>query len=336
MKQKYYTIPVFIPELACPFQCVFCDQRKISGHSDIIKPDEIGNIIESHLSTFRHRDAEINIGFFGGNFTGIPVSEQEKYLKAASVYLKNGDIQGIRLSTRPDYINPEIIGLLHYYGVTTVELGAQSFDDYVLLKSGRGHKAADITNASFLIKRAGIKLGLQMMIGLPGDTEERSVYTAEKIIEHGADNTRIYPSVIIKGTALERLYRSGKYKSLSLDEAVETAKKVYLMFEKNNVKVIRTGLHPSEELLSGEEFVAGPFHISFKELVLSSVWKDILTSAIEGVSSGNITINCSPQEINYAVGYHSSNKIMLGEKFKNVKFAADNSMTGRNFELVFN
>lgn len=336
MKLKHYTIPIFIPELACPFQCVFCDQRKISGHSSIPSANEVKKIIETYLKSFIHKNAVVNIGFFGGNFTGISMNEQEEYLKTASVYLRNGDIHGIRLSTRPDYINEEVINLLANYSVSTVELGAQSFHDDVLLKSGRGHKAADISNAAVLIKKANIKLGLQMMIGLPGDSAEHSSYTASKIIEHGADNTRIYPTLIIKGTALERLYKAGKYSPLSLNEAVKQTKSVYLLFEKSNVNVIRVGLHPSEELLSGEELIAGPFHISFKELVLSSIWKDQLNNSVDEKSGKSITVKTSNEEINYAVGYQSSNKLMLKERFNKVLFAVDSTFTGRQFEIIYN
>lgn len=336
MKLKHYTIPIFIPELACPFQCVFCDQKKISGHSSIPSANEVKKIIETYLKSFIHKNAVVNIGFFGGNFTGISMNEQEEYLKTASVYLRNGDIHGIRLSTRPDYINEEVINLLANYSVSTVELGAQSFHDDVLLKSGRGHKAADISNAAVLIKKANIKLGLQMMIGLPGDSAEHSLYTASKIIEHGADNTRIYPTLIIKGTALERLYKAGKYSPLSLNEAVKQTKSVYLLFEKSNVNVIRVGLHPSEELLSGEELIAGPFHISFKELVLSSIWKDQLNNSVDEKSGKSITVKTSNEEINYAVGYQSSNKLMLKERFNKVLFAVDSTFTGRQFEIIYN
>lgn len=336
MKLKHYTIPIFIPELACPFQCVFCDQKKISGHSSIPSANEVKKIIETYLKSFIHKNAVVNIGFFGGNFTGISMNEQEEYLKTASVYLRNGDIHGIRLSTRPDYINEEVINLLANYSVSTVELGAQSFHDDVLLKSGRGHKAADISNAAVLIKKANIKLGLQMMIGLPGDSAEHSSYTASKIIEHGADNTRIYPTLIIKGTALERLYKAGKYSPLSLNEAVKQTKSVYLLFEKSNVNVIRVGLHPSEELLSGEELIAGPFHISFKELVLSSIWKDQLNNSVDEKSGKSITVKTSNEEINYAVGYQSSNKLMLKERFNKVLFAVDSTFTGRQFEIIYN
>lgn len=335
MKQKHYTIPVFIPELACPFQCVFCDQKKISGYSSIPSENEVRDIIESYLQSFKQKNAEINIGFFGGNFTGIPMREQEKYLSIAADYLKNGQIQGIRLSTRPDYIDEERLELLTKYSVSTIELGAQSLDETVLRKSGRGHKAEDVVSASELIKASGILLGLQMMIGLPGDTTEKSLFTAQKIIELGADNTRIYPTLVIKGTRLEEIFNKGKYTPLSITEAVELTKQLLLLFEKHDVDVIRTGLHPSEGLLSGHELAAGPFHLSFKELVLTSIWKDLLNGHVKG-NSKSITIKTSPDQINYAIGYEAVNRKMLQKNFSKVVFAADPVLCNRDFNVMYN
>ena len=334
MKQKFYTIPVFIPELACPFQCVFCDQKKISGYSNTPSGTEINQIIQSYLKTFTVKDAVINIGFFGGNFTGIPMSEQEEYLKIASAYLNNGNVQGIRLSTRPDYVTPEIVALLKNYSVSTVELGAQSFDEDVLRKSGRGHKVADIIEASSLIKNSGIKLGLQMMIGLPGDSLEKSLFTAHEIIRLGADNTRIYPTLVIKGTKLEQLYHEGKYTPLSLTQAIEWTKQILSVLTNNGVDVIRVGLHPSEGLLTGHELVAGPFHISFKELVLTDIWKDIFINQLDG-NKKNIIIKVPSNQLNYAVGYKASNKRILEKKFQNVKFIADLLLKDFEFDVIY-
>lgn len=335
MKLKHYTIPIFIPELACPFQCVFCDQKKISGYSKIPSEDEVRVTINSYLESFQQKNASINIGFFGGNFTGIPKSEQEKYLTIASEYIRKDKVHGIRLSTRPDYIDEDKVALLKSYSVSTVELGAQSLDEVVLQKSGRGHKAAEVIHASELIKASGISLGLQMMIGLPGDTPEKSLITAQKIIELGADNTRIYPTLVIKGTRLEEMYKDGRYSPLSLTEAVELSKKLLLMFEKSNVDVIRTGLHPSEGLLSGHELAAGPFHISFKELVLTSIWKDLLKGQVKELSN-TVRIKTSADQINYAIGYEAVNRKMLQEKFRKVEFSVDPLLHDREFNVIYN
>jgi histone acetyltransferase (RNA polymerase elongator complex component) len=331
---RHFNIPIFIPELACPFQCVFCNQQKISGQHKVPSPVEARSIIDGHLKTLPDENSNIEIAFFGGNFTGIPLSLQEEYLANAYEYLCQGRVSGIRLSTRPDYINKEVVALLKKYGVTTVELGAQSFDDEVLIMSGRGHKVSHIVEASRMIIDTGFSLGLQMMIGLPGDTEEKSLYTAGKISEMGADNTRIYPTLVIKGTALEKLFTAGKYYPLTLEEAISISKKLLLYFEQENINVLRVGLHPSEGLLSGDELTAGPFHLSFRELVLSEIWLDKLNS-IKPKGNG-VIISVSPSQVNHAVGYKSVNKAKLQERFRSVKFIADTSLKGREFNVIYN
>ena len=274
----------------------------------------------------------MEIGFFGGTFTGIPLNEQERYLKTAAPYLKKGVIHGIRLSTRPDYINKEVLDLLKKYGVTTVELGAQSLDDEVLKASYRGHTAEQVAAASAMILDYGFDLGLQMMIGLPGDTFEKSMKTAEKIIELGASNTRIYPSLVIKDTAMHRWFEQGGYKPLSLKEAVEWSKHLLLLFEKNNVSVIRMGLHPSEGLIDGSELVAGPFHPSFRELVLTEIWGDILKPLSDKFTEKkNIVIKVNPLQLNYATGYSGKNKKRLLQHFNQVKIIPSSEIKGRDF-----
>lgn len=331
MKKRHYNIPVFIPELACPFQCIYCNQQKISGRLKIPAPDEIDKIIIDHLNTIPHSNSEIELAFFGGNFTGIPVNEQEEYLKLVQPYIINGHISGIRLSTRPDYINNEILELLKKYSVKTIELGAQSLDDQVLKLSKRGHTVKDTERASELILKAGFSLGLQMMIGLPGDTFEKSILTSRKIVELGADNTRIYPALIIKDTMMEKMYAEGKYQPLQLEEAVRWSKELLLIFEKAGVKVIKLGLHPSEGLLSGKDLTAGPFHPSFRELVLTEIWNDLLKPLMDSNDSGSIEIGVPVKQYNYAVGYSGRNKKMLLKKFNKVRFLAKKDIFNREF-----
>jgi len=328
--KKYNNIPIFIPELACPHQCVFCDQSKIIGTQNIPQAKDISDIVNKHLQTIP-KENYINIAFFGGSFTGIPYDLQESYLKEAHKFINTGKVAGIRLSTRPDYINSKILDLLKKYGVETIELGAQSTDDSVLKKSGRGHTFKDIEKASKLINSYGFKLGLQMMIGLPGDTFEKSLQTAKDIIKLGAENSRIYPTLVVKGTALEKMYFSGKYKPLQLDEAVQISKKVYKLLDENNVKIIRTGLHPSEELIYEKSLVAGPYHVSFKELVLTEIWKDILNEKLKGIKTESIIIQTNNAQLNYAVGFKSKNKNHLLKKFKRVKFEVSNTL--QKFEV---
>ena len=331
MCHKNFTIPIFIPELACPFQCLYCNQQKISGTLSIPGDKEIHKIISDHLKTIPP-NSHVELGFFGGNFTGIPMNEQKHFLEEVQDYLRQGKIQAIRCSTRPDYINEKVLDLLKKYGVKTIELGSQSLDDEVLMMAGRGHTVDDTIKASELIKDFGFNLGLQMMVGLPGDTKEKSLLTAKKIIELGAENTRIYPTLVIRDTKLEELYLAGKYKPLSLKEAVDWTADILVLFEEAKVKILRVGLHPSEGLLDGRELISGPFHPSFRELVYTEIWRKKL--AILKHDSYSITISVNPKELNYAIGYNGTNKLFLKEKFKKVTFVPDPKMISRNFVLV--
>jgi histone acetyltransferase (RNA polymerase elongator complex component) len=332
---KHFTIPVFIPQLACPFQCIYCNQRNISGCQNKPSEVEIIKIIEQHLATIPAINSHIEIGFFGGNFTGIPILEQENYLKLIQSYIENGTVKGIRLSTRPDYINETVLKLLKKYHVSTIELGAQSMDEDVLQLSGRGHNAEEIVRASKMIKANGFSLGLQMMLGLPGDTLGKAMATAKKIVALKADNTRIYPTLVIKDTELEILYTEKKYNPLSLEQAVEWAKDVYKLFDEANVTVLRMGLHPSEGLISGESLIAGPFHVSFGELVMTALWRDALMELLHKEKKNEINIFVSPAQLNYAIGYNASNKKMLFSLFKKVKFTPDSSIVKRNFHADY-
>jgi histone acetyltransferase (RNA polymerase elongator complex component) len=330
MQKKHFTISIFIPQLACPFQCVYCNQRCISGRIKEPTEEEVVSTIEQHLSTIPDGWSEIEVGFFGGTFTGLPKGKQENYLKLVQPYIKKRKVQGIRISTRPDYIHADNLKLLKDHHVTTIELGAQSMDDEVLRLSGRGHTVEDTINASKLIRQNGFSLGLQMMLGLPGDTLERSIKTAEAICALKANNTRIYPALVINGTELKKLYHEKKYFPLSLEDAVEWAKEVYKVFDKNKVTVLRMGLHPSEGLISGESLAAGPFHISFGELVMTSLWKEVLEK-IDKTEKENLVITVAPDQFNYAIGHKAENKKMLREIFRTVRFTTHDSLKGRNF-----
>lgn len=330
---KHYTIPIFIPELACPFQCVFCNQKKISGQQHIPDVNEIKLTIQAHLSSFKRVDRVVEVGFFGGSFTGIPIEDQARYLGIVQPFIDLDEIKGIRLSTRPDYISEEILGELKKYRVTTIELGAQSMDDEVLKKSFRGHTSKQTEQAANKILENGFELGLQMMIGLPDDTLEKSIITAKRIIELGATNTRIYPAVVIKGTAMHTWFDAGKYTPLTLEEAVKWTSLILPLFEDSGVKVLRVGLHPSEGLLLGHELVAGPFHQSFKELVLTEIWKQSLSALLSKEEGKILTVYVPPKELNYAIGYGAKNREMLLQKFDTVSFVVQSSLKGRNFEV---
>lgn len=333
MKTKY-TIPIFLPELACPFKCVFCDQKNISGVKNIPSLLQIKNTIEERLAVIPKKAERVEIAFFGGNFTRIEEDFQEECLALADRYVDGAIVNSIRLSTRPDYINEKILNRLKNHKVKNIELGAQSMDDEVLTLSKRGHSSKDIEIASNLVVEYGFKLGLQMMIGLPGDNEDRALYTADRIIELGAVETRIYPALVIKGTKLAALYLQKKYNPLSIEEAVKITKKVYIKFLKAKVGIIRVGLHPSEDLLNGGALIAGPFLPNFRELVLTEIWKDKISSALGRNNYEKIIVNIGSGEINYAVGYRGLNRKYFAGKGIGVKFAVDDSLPRGEFQII--
>ncbi|MBU1100824.1 MAG: radical SAM protein [Bacteroidetes bacterium] len=335
LKIKHVNIPIFIPELACPHQCIFCNQKKISGAVSSPSPVEVVKTIEEHLATINPNNSNVEIAFFGGNFTGLKKEEQIEYLIIAHKYIQEGVVDSVRLSTRPDYISNDILRLLSQYKVKTIELGAQSMHDEVLQRSGRGHTVEQTIVASKMIKDWGFDLGLQMMIGLPGDTMEKSITTAEQIITLGATNTRIYPTLVIKDTKLEELHSEQKFSPLTLDESVRWTSEVYKIFESGGVKILRVGLHPSEGLLHGGELIAGPFHQSYRELVLTELWHEELKHLAQNNTSERICIFVNPYQLNYAVGYHGKNRDMLLNKFRSVKFIPDAKLIKREFNVSY-
>lgn len=330
--KKHINIPIFIPELACPNRCKFCNQQSISGQINIPDEKSIRSIIKNYLSTVSE-ETDVEIAFFGGNFTGIPISDQIKYLSLANEYL--GDrVKKIRISTRPDYINKQILENLKLFNVKTIELGTQSMFNDVLTASGRGHTVEDSVNAAGLIKDYGFDLGLQMMIGLPSDSREKSVETAKQIVSLGAVSTRIYPLLVIKNTEIEKLYYQHEYTPLSVDDAVRITAELVRIFENNNVKILKVGLHPSEAFTKGGELIAGPFHSSFRELVYTYIWGEIFNS-YKFIKSKEIIIYVAPSEINFAAGYQAVNKNYIQQQFGKVKFGTDVNLTGRNFYVLY-
>ena len=317
-----YTIPIFIPESACPFRCSYCNQYNITNKATSPSQAEVVSVIESYLQTIPVNRSQITVkvAFFGGSFTGLPLNEQESYLQTVQPYIEQKLVDSIQLSTRPDYINEEILNLLKKYHVTLIELGAQSLDPEVLIQSHRGHTVADVAKSAKLIVQHGFELGLQMMIGLPGDTLEKSLFTAQKIVEFGATYTRIYPTLVIKDTDLEQLYHAGNYTPLSIEEAVEWCTHIYKTFTNNNITILRMGLHPSEGFINRDVLVAGPFHVSFKELVLTALWKEKLMQLSQNNTSDTFIVEVPKAEINYAIGYNASNKIYLEKRFRKVMY----------------
>ena len=272
MSKKHYIIPIFVPHEGCVHNCVFCNQNSITGISEVIDAKYTKNTIKAYLETInRTEETVIEVSFFGGSFTAIDINKQRRLLKVAREYKEKGLIDFIRLSTRPDYIDDFILTNLKEYKVDTIELGVQSLDEEVLKRSARGHSEEHVRKASKLIHEYGFTLGHQVMLGLPGDTFEKDIKTALKVVEMKPKICRIYPALVIKNTPMEKMYEQGIYKPYTLEEAVEISKELYNIFTKNNIEVIRIGLQPTEEINEGGELVAGPFHPAFRELVESKI-----------------------------------------------------------------
>lgn len=307
MATQHRVIPIFIPQRACPYKCIYCNQFAIAGQAHVPSPQEADQIIRQHLTTLPV-DAEKRIAFFGGSFTGMSIDEQNAYLDVAQPYLQQGLVSGLQLSTRPDYIDDSILQNLKQHGVVLIELGAQSLHDDILQTVNRGHTVQQVEDASRKILEHGFQLGLQMMIGLPGDSKEKALATAQRIIDFGASCTRIYPTLVVDNTLLATWYKKGDYQPLSIETAVDWCKDIYQLFQEHNVNVLRIGLHPSEGLLSGKDYLAGPFHVSFKELMLTAIWHDRIQAIVERNGNRPCTIHVPAAEINYAIGYCSANR----------------------------
>lgn len=267
---RHANVAFFVPHFGCPYACSFCDQRSISGQSGLTSADEVTETCQKAAEHLAGRDFPAEIAFFGGSFTAIDRSVMTELLQAAYPFVQNGSFDGIRLSTRPDAVDQQVLSVLKTYGVTTVELGAQSMDDGVLMQNKRGHSAYQVEKASALIRAEGFSLGLQMMLGLDGDTAEKSRLTAQKIAALQPDCVRIYPTLVVEGTDLARRYRAGQYVPLSLEEAVEQTVWLLSFFEERNIEVIRIGLHSETTLQSS--CIAGPIHPAFGELCYSRLW----------------------------------------------------------------
>ncbi|HBQ26963.1 MAG TPA: radical SAM protein [Syntrophomonas sp.] len=314
--KPHYNIPVFIPHLGCPFQCIFCNQNKIASNRGIPARAELITSINEHLDTIRTSGDNIELAFFGGSFTAIDRKLQEEYLSTVQPYLKSGQISSIRISTRPDYIDNNILQFLLSYGVKTIELGVQSFSDEVLKASCRGYSCSDVFKASRLIKSFGFKLGIQLMIGLPGDNHAFDMESTRQAITLAPDMARIYPTLVIAGTALHRLFEKQKYKPLDLSEAVTTCKEMFLQFQQHDIAVIRMGLHPGEELLSPGNIIAGPFHPAFGELVEQEVFKEQACRVIakyneDNESSGQLILFVHKQDMSKMIGHQKNNLLYL-------------------------
>ena len=316
MSKKEYIIPIFIPFLGCPHDCAFCNQVKITNYKDNINKENTIRQINQYLSYFPKNENLKEIAFFGGSFTGLDKKVMISYLEIALNYKKNGIIDRIRLSTRPDYINNSIRDILNKYEVDVIELGIQSLDNEILNANERGHSKEDSIRASKLIKDYGFKLGHQIMPGLYKDSFDKAIKTGLESIKMNPDMVRIYPTLVIKDTKLEKLYKEGLYKPLSLDEAIEISSRIYMIYSYKKIPVIRIGLQPTENINEKKDVVAGPFHPSIRQLVETNIHKIYLEELINKYRlKDKIKIHISNREISIIAGNKKANKNYFYKKY---------------------
>lgn len=318
---RKYVIPVFVPHLGCPNDCIFCNQKSISGQKKNITKEDAKKIIDEFIERIKDKQGEKEIAFFGGSFTAIEEKKQEELLSLAYEYIKAEKANSIRISTRPDYIDKTILKRLKKYKVKTIELGVQSANNYILGRAGRGHTFEDVQKASKLIRRYGFKLGHQMMVGLPESTRIDEINTAKALIKLKPKMVRIYPVLVIKGTKLEKEYQEGKYKPLSVVQAVETCKELVRMFDNKNIDIIRIGLQNTNEIADPEskesEVVAGPFHPAFRQLVESAMWYDAIVNKIKKLNAKvkEVEVTVNPIDVNNVIGHKKENVQKLKDTY---------------------
>lgn len=301
MTARHANISIFVPHIGCPNMCSFCNQRHITGAHKAPAKQDIIDAVNVAVKSPRYSPQNTEIAFFGGSFTAIDRDYMINLLNTADIFVKNNVVSGIRISTRPDAIDDEILTILKQYGVTSIELGAQSLDDGVLQKNNRGHNAKSVEEASRLIKKYGFSLGLQMMTGLYGDCDEFSISTAQKIINLAPNTVRIYPTIVLKNTDLADLYYQNEYKPQSLDEAVNLCARLVKMFNRADINIIRLGLHSIEQ----NSYVAGPWHPAFSELCYSKIMLENALNLLD--TNGKYTLFVSSCSVSKMIGQHKSN-----------------------------
>lgn len=329
MKNRTKVIPIFIPHEGCPHDCVFCNQKKISGSVKSPSIEEIRDIIESSLLTIDKSKYNIILAFYGGSFTAIPQLKQKTYLEVAREYKHHNKIQYIRLSTRPDYMDESQVDFLKEYEVDHVELGIQSTDLEVLDSSKRYYSIKDIQIAVQNLLKAQIDYGFQIMPGLPKDTRNKFMKTCMDLLPLKPSTLRIYPTLVIESTEMEEMFKKGLYKPLSLDEAVEWTMIAYILFEQIGTDIIRMGLHASESLLYEDNMIAGPFHSAFGEMVESRIYWYMLKYLIEehNLQNTQIYIKANPKTFSKISGNKGENKKKLKNEYQiEYKFLEDLSL----------
>ena len=319
--KKQYIIPIFVPHLGCPNDCIFCNQKSISGQKTNMTKEKAKKIIDDYLKSMTDENAQIEIAFFGGSFTAIETERQEELLQTAYEYVKSGKVESIRVSTRPDCIDKEILKRLKKYKVKTIELGVQSANDYILKRANRGHTFEDVKKASKLIRWYGFKLGHQMMVGLPESTRIDEINTAKALVKLKPKMVRIYPVLVVKNTKLEEEYEQGIYEPLSVVQAVEICKEIVRIFADKKIDIIRIGLQSTDEISDPQneksEVVAGPYHPAFRQLVESGMWYDAIVGKIKklNVKVKKVKVTVNPIDANNVIGHKKENVQKLKDTY---------------------
>ena len=328
MTEKHANVALFVPHLGCPHDCRFCDQRTIAGVTTPTTPADVTAACERALATLgEHVTAQI--AFFGGSFTAIPREQMTALLKAAQPFLQTGRFDGIRISTRPDAVDDEVLAVLTSYGVTAVELGAQSMDDCVLRAVNRGHTAADTVRAATLIKSHGLSLGLQMMTGLPCDTDEGAFATAKALAALRPDTIRIYPTVVLRGTALAEDFRAGRYQPPTLEQTVTLCARLLTFFEREQrIPVIRLGLHDGENLQSN--MLGGGYHPALRELCEGQMYVNtalsVLTHMGPEATKREVLLRVHPKALSKMIGQNKRNIAHLKDSGFSVRIQSDETV----------
>lgn len=329
---KHINVSLFVVNNGCPYRCSFCDQTQISGNNYLPDAEDVKKACEIAVKSGKTDPESSEIAFFGGSFTCMEKAYMIELLEAARSYVGKY-FKGIRISTRPDAIDEEILMLLKKYGVSSVELGAQSLDDEVLKRNFRGHTSRQVELASRQIKEFGFSLGLQMMTGLPFDTNEKTINTAKKIIGIKPETVRIYPLIVLKNTLCGKWYLEGRFKPQTLSEAVELCSELILMFEKENIKVIRAGLHSGGNVENG--YLAGAYHPSFRELCENEIFYNIIKTEISNKSKGKkYIVYTAETALSKARGQRSSNILKLSEYGYNVIVKPCENLINRQIKIV--
>ncbi len=326
-----FIIPIFLPHAGCPHQCVFCNQTAITGvKQDIVSSETVDLLIDEFLEYKRPHRRPAQVAFYGGNFLGLKKDVIRRLLGLVMKFVKNGRVDSIRFSTRPDTIDREHLGIISDFPVSTVEIGVQSMDDRVLAMATRGHTAEDTVTAVGLLKEGGYTVGLQTMVGLPGDDEAGSFYTVQRIAELVPDFVRIYPTVVLENSRLGRWYSQGKYTPWSLERCVAHVKDLYLYYKNKAIPVIRMGLQASEDLEKGATLLSGPYHPAFGHMVHSKIFLDMAATIFEKEKNfhDEVTLNVHPRSISKMRGIKNSNVEILKRRFQlqSIKIVPDTSL----------